>query len=164
MLFCSYLGLIAVLVYLAMSYTVSSNQPNQPAQGDEQTIRGMVEQAIRRLNKGDLTVFDDFWAEDADYVSVDGRLVTGRSQIQAFFQALTAASAGQAQQASSIERVRFLTPELALVDGSWTVTGARDAAGQELPPIKGRGVEVVQKRTGRWWFVATREMVIFKND
>jgi uncharacterized protein (TIGR02246 family) len=157
MLFCTYLWLISI-VCLGMSYTVLSNQE------DEQIIRKMAEQAISRINKGDLTAFDDFWAKDADYVSVDGRLITGRDQIKEFFRELIKLSAGQSQQTSSIERIRFLTPELAVVDGSWTVTGARDAAGKEFPPIKGRGLEVVQKRDGRWWFVTTRQMVIFKGD
>jgi len=53
-------------------------------------------------------------------------------------------------------------PDVAIVDGSWTVTGARDTAGHELSPIKGRGMEVVQKKKGKWRFVATREMVIWK--
>src|SRR5262245_8576126 len=126
MLFYTYLGLIAALVCLGMSYAVPSNQE------DEQTIRKMVDQALSRLNKGDLTAFEDFWAKDADYVSVDGRLITGRDQIQAFFREVIKSSAGQAQESGSIERIRFLTPELAVVDGQWTITGARDAAGKEL--------------------------------
>jgi uncharacterized protein (TIGR02246 family) len=153
-----YLGLTALMVLPAMIYTDQSNQE------DERTIRSMVEQAISRLNKGDSTAVGDFWAQDADYVSVDGKLVTGRDQIRAFFQELAKSSAGSAQQTASVERIRFLTSEIAIVDGLWTVTGARDAAGKELPPIKGRGFEVVQKREGRWWFVATREMVIFKGN
>ncbi len=153
-----YLGLSALMVLPAMIYTDQSNQE------DERAIRSMVEQAISRLNKGDFTAIDDFWAQDADYVSVDGRLITGRTQIKAFFQELAKSSAGLAQQTSTIERTRFLTPELAISDGLWTVTGAQDAAGKELPPIKGRGFEVIQKREGRWWFVATRPMVIFKGN
>jgi len=158
MLSYSFFGLIAGFVCLGMINTASSSQE------DEQTIRRMVEQAISRLNKGDVTVIEDFWAQDADYVSVDGRLITGRAQIETFFHELAKSSGDRAQQTSSIERIRFLTPELAIVDGLWTVTGARDAAGRELSPIKGRGFEVVQKREGRWWFVATRPMVIFKGN
>jgi uncharacterized protein (TIGR02246 family) len=153
-----YLGLTALMVLPAMSYADQSNQE------DERTIRGMVEQAVSRLNKGDVTAIDDFWAQDADYISVDGRLIAGRAQIKAFFQELAKSSDGSAQQTSAIEQIRFLTSEVAIVDGSWTVTGARDPAGKELPPIKGRGFEVVQKREGRWWFVATRPMVIFKSN
>jgi hypothetical protein len=58
-------------------------------------------------------------------------------------------------QAVSVEQVRFISPDLATVDGSWTVMGARDAGGKELPPIKGRGFEVVQKKNGKWRFIVT---------
>jgi hypothetical protein len=68
---------------------------------------------------------------------------------------------GVGQQTVTIEQIRFITPELATVDGSWTVMGARDVAGKELPAIKGRGFELVQKKNGKWKFIATREMVIF---
>src|SRR5262249_53067414 len=132
-----YLGLSALMVLPAMIFTDQSNQE------DERTIRSMVEQAISRINKGDFTAIDDFWAQDADYVSVDGRLISGRNQIKAFFQELAKSSAGSAQQTSTIERTRFLTPELAISDGSWTVTGARHAAGQELPPLQSPGSQLL---------------------
>ena len=68
---------------------------------------------------------------------------------------------GAGQQTATIEQIRFITPKLATVDGSWTVTGVRDDNGKELPAIKGRGFELVQKKNGSWKFIATREMVIF---
>ena len=141
---------------IAVSVSHITASPNDE---DERTIRTMVEQAISRLNKGDATAFDDFWDKDADYVSVDGRLIKGRSQIQVVFREMAKAGAGQ--QTVLIEQVRFITPELATVDGSWTVTGARSADGKDLPPINGRGFEVVQKKDGRWRFIVTREMVVF---
>ena len=39
---------------------------------DEQTIQDMVDEAISRLNRGDLTAFDHLWHE-----SVRGRLHRG---------------------------------------------------------------------------------------
>lgn len=125
---------------------------------DETTIRNTVDQAIKRLDNGDLTAIEEFWDEGADYVGVNGTLTKGRSQIQELFRH---AGKSTGQQTAVIEQIRFITPELATVDGTWTVTGARDANGQEIPPVKGRGFEVVQKKKGRWKFVATREMVIF---
>ncbi|MCI0663822.1 MAG: SgcJ/EcaC family oxidoreductase [Acidobacteria bacterium] len=137
---------------------------NTSAQADEQAIRMMVDQAISRMNKGDITVVEDFWDENADYVSVDGRLIAGRAQMKAFFSEILRLSAGGIQQVSTIESIRFLTPELAIVDGSWTISGARDESGTELAPLKGRGVEIAQKRDGQWRFVATREMVVFRGS
>jgi len=156
MLSWGYVVPVALLVCLGTVYPASTNKE------DERTIRGMVDQAVARLNVGDVTALDDFWDENADYVGVDGTLIKGRPQMRAFFRRITESSKGQ--QTVSVEQIRFIAPELATVDGSWTVTGARGADGKELAPIKGRGFEVVQKRNGKWRFIATREMVIFKGN
>ncbi len=126
---------------------------------DEQVIHDMVKQAIDRLNKADVTAIADYWEDDADYVGVDGTLTRGRAQIEALFSRLLKSGAGQ--QAAFIEQIRFITPEIATIDGSWTVKGARGTDGKELPPIMGRGFELVRKKDGRWRFIATREMVVF---
>ena len=144
-------------IYLAVAVLLGV-QNASPTSRDETRIRSMVDQALNRLNQGDTTAFDEFWDEDADYVGVTGTLTKGRTQIQALFRQ---AAGRSGHQTATIEQVRFITPEIATVDGTWTVTGARDPNGQELAPIKGRGFEVVQKKNGRWRFLVTREMVIF---
>ena len=151
----SYVALIGLSVCLGVIHAGSSEQE------DERTIRSMVDQAIIRLNRGDVSAVADLWAEDADYVGVDGKLTKGRSQILSLFRQM---KTGAGQQSATIEQIRFVTPELATVDGSWIVTGARDAAGKELPAIKGRGFELLQKKNGSWKFIATREMVIFEGS
>jgi uncharacterized protein (TIGR02246 family) len=152
---------VGLFVTVALA-AISSTPPQQ--QDDEGVIRNMVDQALSRLNRGDLAALDEFWDEGADYVGVDGTMITGRAQIRAFFQRLASSSGAGPQQTASIERIRFILPDVAIVDGSWTITGARDSAGHELAPIKGRGLEVVHKKDGRWWFVATREMVVFRGN
>ncbi len=146
----------ALLVCLGAVYAASTNEE------DERTIRGMVDQAVARLNRGDVSALDDFWDENADYVGVDGTLIKGRGEMRTFFRKMAESSTGH--QIASVEQIRFITQDLATVDGSWTVTGARGADGKELTPIKGRGFELVQKRSGKWRFIATREMVIFKGN
>jgi uncharacterized protein (TIGR02246 family) len=153
MLHASFLGLVALSLCVGTLFAASGYEE------DERTIRNIVDQAIGRLNKGDVTAFEDFWDQHADYVGVDGKLTKGRMQIQALFREMAKSGAGQ--QTVTVEQIRFITPELATVDGSWTVAGARDGEGKELSPIKGRGFELVQKRTGRWRFIVTREMVVF---
>jgi uncharacterized protein (TIGR02246 family) len=137
--------------------------PTSSYQEDEQMLRWMVDQAVSRINKGDLTAIDDFWDENADYVSIDGRLITGRVQMQAFFSEILSSNIGGVQRINSLD-IRFLTPEFAIVDGAWTISSAHDEAGNDFPPINGRGVEIAQKRDGKWRFVATREMVVFKSN
>ena len=45
----------ALLVCLGTVYAASTNEE------DERTIRGIVDQAVARLNKGDVSALDDFW-------------------------------------------------------------------------------------------------------
>jgi hypothetical protein len=61
----------ALLVRLGVVYGGSASEE------DERTIQGMVDQAVARLNKGDVSALDDFWDENADYVGVDGTLIKG---------------------------------------------------------------------------------------
>ncbi len=136
----------------------------QSAENDEQVIRKMVMDAVNRMNGGDTSTFRDFWDVEADYVAVDGRLIKGRKAMEDALGPMIKAGAGKVTQNATIESVRFLTPDLAIVDGSWTITGAVDAAGKQLGPIRGRGMEVAQRKGGQWRFVATREMVIFQGN
>jgi hypothetical protein len=108
------------------------------------------------------SVIRELWDENADYVGVDGTLTTRGAAIEKLLGHILKANSGKVTQNATIERVRFLAPDMALVDGAWTITGAVDAAGKELPAIKGRGLELVKKTNGHWRFVATREMVIWK--
>jgi uncharacterized protein (TIGR02246 family) len=134
----------------------------QTNKDDEQIIWNMVTDAIRRLNVGDLSAIREFWDEDADYVGVDGQMLRGRTALESFFSQMLKASATRPTQTARIEQVRFIASDVAIVDGSWTIIGARDASGKELPPLQGRGVEIVRKKQNRWCFVATREMVVWK--
>ena len=153
MLSWSYVVPITLLVWMGTVYAASTTEE------DERIIRSMVDQAVARINKGDVSAFDDFWDENADYVGADGTLIKGKAQIKELFRMMGKSRTGQ--QTASVEQIRFITPELATVDGLWTVSGARNADGKEFPPIKGRGFEPVQKKDGKWRFIATREMVIF---
>jgi len=77
---------------------------------DERTIRGMVDQAVARLNKRGMPVlWTTFWEENADYVGVDGTLIKGRAQMQAFFRKM--AESGSGHEIASVEQIRFITPE-----------------------------------------------------
>ena len=99
MLSWGYVVPVALLVCLGTVYPASTNKE------DERTIRGMVDQAVARLNVGDVTALDDFWDENADYVGVDGTLIKGRAQMRGFFRKMGESSTGH--QIASVEQIRF---------------------------------------------------------
>jgi len=72
-------------------------------------------------------------------VGIEGQLVHGRQTAREFFTQLV--NTGVGTQTIVIEPIRFLVSDLAVVEGSSTITGARDANGKVLPTIHGRGCE-----------------------
>jgi hypothetical protein len=115
----------------------------------------MVDQAITRLNRGDVSAFADFWDENADYVGVDGKLTRGRSQIQGLFRQM-----GKKQRRATKRNNR--TDSLChtgtcdcgrLVD----FYGSSGHRRKGVTRNKSRGFELLQKKNGSWKFIATRE-------
>ena len=88
MLYSSILGLIGLPLCLGTMLAASGHEE------DERAIRNIVDQAISRLDKGDITAVQDFWEEHADYVDVDGKLFKGRMQIQALFREMAESGGG----------------------------------------------------------------------
>jgi uncharacterized protein (TIGR02246 family) len=136
-----------LLLAAIMLFGMSSAPADRSGSRDEDTIRQMVADAIRQLNQGDVSAIRAFWDEDADYVGIDGQFIRNRQAMEVFFAQLLKAGAGT--ETATIERVRFLSSDLAIVDGSWTLTGAKGQDGKALPVIRGRGCEVVQNRRRR---------------
>src|SRR5260370_12467955 len=153
-MFWNWIWIVVSIASLGMVYAV------QTGQSDEDAIRHMGREAVSRLNRNDAKAIRELWDENADYVSVGGKLIRGRQAMEDSFAAMLKEGGGT--QTATIEQVRFITPDLAIVDASWTIHGALNATGRPLPPIEGRGVEIVQKKQSRWRFVATREMVVWK--
>jgi len=150
----NWLVFVAVVCFGAMSAPAPAARSS-----DEDVIRQMVADAIRQLNQGDVSAIRAFWDNDADYVGIDGQFIRNRQAMEVFLAQLLKTGAGT--ETATIEQVRFLSSDLAIVDGSWTLTGAKSRDGKLLPMIRGRGCEIVQKKKGHWRFVATREMALW---
>jgi uncharacterized protein (TIGR02246 family) len=128
---------------LCMCFGALSGQAEEK---DEQLIRNMVAEAVSRFNNGDASIIRELWDEDADYVGVEGTLITGREAIEELIGRMLKASFGKVNQNAAIERVRFLAPDIALVDGTWTITVAVDSAGRSCPLSKAAGWSWQRKR------------------
>ena len=55
--------------------------------------------------------------------------------------------------------VRFLKPDVAVVDGAWETTGAHTSSGKELPTLKGFFTLALVKKKGQGHVTSSRTMV-----
>jgi len=95
---------------------------------------------------------------DLSFRVPDGSLIKGRSQIENFYSGVFAGGYGASTAIATIDQLRFLSADLALVDGQFTVRRVLSANDQQLPPERGFFTIIAQRVSGRWLIVANREM------
>jgi uncharacterized protein (TIGR02246 family) len=121
-------------------------------------VRNLYVQYDAAWNQGDVKALLKIWADEAKHVEPDGRVLNGRAAIDAEFGRRFASEWKGSQSKQTVEAVQFVKPDVALVDASYEVTGARDAEGKPLPPLRGRYLDVWVKKAGKWRIVADRPL------
>jgi uncharacterized protein (TIGR02246 family) len=93
--------------------------------------------------KADVKALADFFAEDADYTTADGRTFSGRVGIEGALRAGLAANRGS-KLAIAVDTVRVLGPETVLEKGATTVTAKNGEQSSELYTA------IHIKKDGKW--------------
>jgi uncharacterized protein (TIGR02246 family) len=106
---------------------------------------------VDAFEKGDAKAVAAFWAEDGDYVDLNGRRLQGRPAIEDAFKDFFAENKGLKLRID-VNSVRFVTPEIAVEDGTTSVIPADGA-----PPNHARYNNVHVKKNGQWVLQSVRE-------
>jgi uncharacterized protein (TIGR02246 family) len=93
--------------------------------------------------KGDVKALADFFTDDAEYTTDDGRIFSGREAIEAAVQSGLAANKGS-KLTIAVDTVRALGPESVLEKGSTTVTG------QDGEEDRALYTAIHVKKEGKW--------------
>lgn len=131
---------------------------------DADAIKGLISDFTSAWHKSDARALSMFWTEDGDFINPDGFFMTGRDQIAGFYsQAFSMGYAGTSASAT-VDKIRFLNPVLAIVDGAFEISGRAAQNRIVIPAEKGRYTALVAKQNGHWWIVSNREMEPLKNE
>jgi uncharacterized protein (TIGR02246 family) len=103
------------------------------------------------FEKGDAKAVAAFWAEDGDYVDLNGRYLHGRPSIENAFKDFFAENKGLKLRID-VNSVRFVTPDMAIEDGTTAVIPPDGA-----PPSQARYTNVHVKKNGQWVLQSVRE-------
>jgi uncharacterized protein (TIGR02246 family) len=144
----------ALAVMLLAASAVNADSRDQ----DRYAIYGLIDSLVACWDRADAQGLSRLWQNDGDIVVPDGSRLTGRHEIEKFYSGVFAGGYGASTAVATIARLRFLSADLALVDGQFVVRRVLPANDQELPPETGFFSIVAQKVSGRWLIVASREM------
>ena len=119
---------------------------------DSKTIIQTLTASVEAWNHHDAKAFSMVFAEDADFTNVVGMSAHGRTEIEKFHAPVFATRFKDSNLKMTDTKIRFITPELAAVDGWWEMTGAKGPDGHEIPLRKGL-LNLVMTRSNSQWLI-----------
>src|SRR5262249_17695585 len=127
--------------------TPMSEAVAQPAKsnGEEAAIKKTLVDYGAALTSGELDQVMAFWTTDSDYIDEAGKMTKGKDQIAALFKKALPELKG-AKVTSNLDSIKFLRPEVALVDGNidtTSTTGVKDIS----------RYAIVMNKTGDKWLI-----------
>ena len=125
--------------------------------GDKAQIRDLIPQFTAAWSRGDAQAIAGLFASDGDLIIPTGNVFSGRESITAFYASVLTQGYRGSKGTGEIARIRFVQPGVAVGDGTWSITGARDRAGQVAAPERGVFTFVAVKQDGKWRISALRE-------
>jgi len=155
----------AVLCVAAIGAAAETPKPRPGAGGPRSDLAN--DEAIRKLytdftaawNAHDPPRMASFWTLDGDLVEPDGATAKGRPEIEKHYLDEHAMAFKNTQLTLTVNSVWFITGDVALVDGTYVVSGAVDPNNQPLPPRKGLLTSVLLKEDGTWRVATSRSMI-----
>ena len=125
----------------------------------ENAIRAQWDAFAVAWNKHDTAALANMWALDGDHVEPDGAHVDGRDAILDLLTKQHGSFFKTTVLSLGIEDVWFLAANVALVDGTYAISGIVAPDGTQIPPRKGNITSVLLSEGGKWWIAASRLMI-----
>lgn len=119
----------------------------------EDAIRETLQAYATGWNASDSRSIANLYTVDADYTGLGSVMTRGRDEIAQRYESLFTGSFSGSHLAVAMSSLRFLKPDVALVDGSFDLSDVRQADGSNQS-AKGLFVAIMTNDEGQWKFTA----------
>jgi uncharacterized protein (TIGR02246 family) len=129
----------------------------------DREIRRILREQTEAWNRGDGVAWAEHFTVDCDFVNLRGSVLQGRADLAASIVASLQAALKGSQLSLTLRQLTLLTPDLALVDTNYDLTGIQGV----LPGVavidgvlNTRLKYVAERRDGGWRFIAAQNTVV----
>ena len=148
---------------LASSITMAGPSSNiggvRSDEKNEEAIRALYKSFMEAWNRHDPAALAMMWTLDGDHAEPDGHHADGRDAVLDLLTKQHGSVFKTTELMLTIEDVWFVTENVALVDGTYSITGIVAPDGTQLPPRKGNLTSVLLFENDKWWIAADRLMI-----
>lgn len=128
--------------------------------GDERSIADVATRFNSYWALGDVDRISELWSKEGDLAHPDGVVERGREIIRTNRREQFRRKEYRASKHSvRFGVIRCVSPDVAVVDGKWELSGVYDAEGKLLPRGDGPTTVVLKKQSDTWLFEAYRYWV-----
>ena len=128
-------------------------------QDNENAIRKLYGEFEKAWNKHDVATMAARWAIDGDHVEPDGKMAKGRDEVTALLNGQHSGAFKNSTLKLTVRTVWNVSDTVALVDGTYELSGAVFPDGSPVPERKGMLTSVLLLDRGKWEIAASRLMI-----
>ncbi len=141
-----------ILLFAAIGLLFALGALTQTPGKDETAIREIVGQYVAARERIDPKAVEELFTADADQLVSSGEWRRGRDAVVRGTMASSRNTGGK--RTITVESIRFVTPEVAIADGRYELTGLAEGANRSM------WATLVLKRTAKGWRItAIRNML-----
>ena len=147
------LGAILILLFampLAIGTARAAAAGNSANGSEDAAVKQVVAGFSDGWNTHDAHAMCASLADDVEWVNWRGEPLASRQAVEDEHARLFADLYKNTHRTDVVKSIRYLSPEFAVVDDYWTMTGARKRDGSDWPYRAGYANFVMAKRNGRW--------------
>ena len=141
-----------VFAVLVMSMTAFAGEKDQ-------AINKLVTDFSQAWTKADAKAMAALWTEDADLINPMNVRANGRAEIEKIFERETGQIFKGSTMQMSVEKIRWIGADYALVDVQADVQNFTDPSGKKVPSMKHHVALVTQEKDGNWSILSGRPYV-----
>lgn len=150
---------LAVLAIVTASVAAPRPATQGSSSQDEEAIRKAQDQFAASWNQHDAAAMANLWTEDGDWIGPDGNFMQGRTKIENYLAEAHTGDWATSKNSLKVTGIRFLKPDVAVVNAEYEITGARDWFDKPIPVEKILATSVMVKQDGKWLNAVYRAFV-----
>jgi uncharacterized protein (TIGR02246 family) len=150
-------AVLSALLFVLLPVAATWAKPADGNEADSAAIKKLFAGFNDAFNQHDAHAAAMQFIDDADFITIQGAITTGKAEIEQHLAPLFADRLKAAHRDVTLRGIRFLRPDLATVDSDYVMSGLPGPNGTPLPPNKGLYDWIVVKQNGRWLIAVWHE-------
>lgn len=150
--------LLWILLLFMLSSARIAAGPQNPAGSTQDRDSAAIAKAIQNYmdswNSHDVNAVAMIYTEDCDFVNNFGDVTHGRDGMEKTFGPFMTGVYSETHQTGAVKSIRYLKPDVAAVDVTWEMTGAKNQDGTMRPTRKGLHSLIMTKQGDGSWEIA----------